>query len=199
MVAFNTTHFSTYAVAFVQKSFEDLDSVTWAQKSIEVLASKGILKGVSETEYAPQTNITRADFLHFLVRTLGVDAKVDGNFDDISRDAYYYKEIGIAKKLGITSGTGNNKFSPDASITRQDMMVLTERALRMLNSLEGQGTASDIDKFADKSLVAAYATDSIATLVKEELITGDREGINPLGNTTRAEAAVFLYRIYNWG
>jgi len=197
MVTFSTTHFSHYAVAYVTKSFNDLGSAAWAKKPIEVLASKGILKGISETEYAPQEKITRADFLYYLVRALGVDAKVDGNFGDISREAYYYKEIAVAKKLGITGGTGNNKFSPDESITRQDMMVLTERALRMLKKLEVQGSASDLDRFADKTLIAAYATDSIASVVREELIVGSGDRINPLGSTTRAEAAVFLYRIYN--
>jgi hypothetical protein len=196
-VTFSTTHFSRYAVVYVTQTFDDLESAVWAKKPIEVLASKGILKGISEKEYAPQRNITRADFLYYLVRTLGVDAMVDGNFDDISRDAYYYKEIGIAKKLGITYGTGNNKFSPDESITRLDMMVLTERALRMLKKLEVQGTDSDLDRFTDKSLIAAYATDSIASLVKEGLIVGSGDRINPLGNATRAEAAAFLYMIYN--
>lgn len=195
-VTFSTTHFSSFAVVYVTKTFDDLGSALWAKKPIEVLASKGILKGISEKEYAPQTNITRADFLYYLVRTMGVDAKVEGNFDDISRDAYYYKEIGIAKKLGITNGRGNNKFSPDASITRQDMMVLTERALRMLKKLEGQGTTADLDKFADKSLIAAYAVNGVASVVKEGLIVGSGDRINPLGNTTRAEAAVFLHRIY---
>lgn len=196
-VTFSTTHFSSFAVVYVTKTFDDLESVAWAKKPIEVLASKGILKGVAEKEYDPGANITRADFLYFLVRTLGVDARVEGNFDDLSRDAYYYKEIGIAKKLGITSGTGDNKFSPDASITRQDMMVLTENALRMLKKLEGQGTAADLDRFTDKSLIAAYAVNGVASVVKEGLIVGSGDRINPLGNTTRAEAAVFLHRIYN--
>lgn len=196
-VTFATTHFSRYAVVYVQKTFDDLESVAWAKKQVEVLASKGILNGSSEKEYAPQTNITRADFLCFLIRTLGVDAKIDGNFDDISSDAYYYEEIAIAKKLGITSGTGNNKFSPDVSITRQDMMVLTERVLRMLNRLKAKASASELDTFADKALVADYAADSIAALVKEGLIVGNGGKVDPMGNTTRAEAAVFLYRIYN--
>ncbi len=197
MVTFSTTHFSNFAVVYVTITFEDLGNVGWAKEQIEVLASKGIVRGMSEKEYAPQANITRADFLCFLVRTLGVDAKVNGNFDDINSDSYYYKEIAIAKRLGITSGTGNNRFSPDASITRQDMMVLTERTLRMLSRLKAQVSASDLDKFADKSLVATYAVDSIAALVKEGLIVGGGDNVNPLGNTTRAEAAVFLYRIYN--
>jgi hypothetical protein len=196
-VTFTTTHFSSFAVVYVKESFKDLDSVAWAKKPIEVLASKGILKGTVEDEYAPESNITRADFLCFLVRTIGVETKTDENFDDIKSDAYYYKELAIAKKLGITYGTGNNKFSPNASITRQDMMVLTERALRMLNKLTIPGTASDLDQFSDKSLIAPYAIDSVATVVKEGLIVGDGNEVNPGGKTTRASAAVFLYKIYN--
>jgi hypothetical protein len=196
-VIFSTTHFSKYAVTSVYRTFNDLTNCAWAKNQIEVLASKGILKSVTEKEYAPKTNITRADFLYDLVRTLGVDARVDGNFDDISSDAYYFNEIGIAKKLGITTGSGNNKFNPDACITRQDMMTLTERALRMLKVINQQGTASDLERFTDKALIADYAIGRVAIVVKEGLIEGSDGKINPLGNTTRAEAAVFLYRIYN--
>jgi hypothetical protein len=181
----------------VDKAFDDLKAVPWAKDSIEVLASKGILKGTSDKEYSPRPYVTRADFLYSLIRTLGVDAVDDGNFDDISEDAYYYKELGIAKKLGITNGTGSNKFSPDAHITRQDMMVLTERALRLVKRLKQQGSADELQQFADRSLVAAYAVNSVATVVKEGLIIGSGGKVDPLGNTSRAEAAVFLYRIYN--
>ncbi len=197
MVTFTTTHFSHYAVAYVKKTFDDLDSVPWAKDQIEVLASKGILKGITENQYSPQTDITRADFLYFLVRTLDVKATIDENFQDIDSRGYYYEEIAIAKELGITKGVGNNRFNPDANITRQDMMVLTERALRMLKMIEVQGAASDLKAFSDKSLIASYAVESTAALVEDGLIIGSGDRIDPLGNTTRAEAAVFLYRIYN--
>ncbi len=196
-VTFATTHFSRYAVVYVQKAFDDLSNVDWAKKPIQVLASKGIVRGITHSQYYPSINITRADFLYSLVRALGVDADVEGNFDDISQDAYYYKEIGIAKKLGITSGIGNNKFNPDASITRQDMITLTVRSLDMLGMVKEQASATGLDIFADKSLIADYALQAITTAVKEGLIIGSGDCINPLGNTTRAEAAVFLYRIYN--
>ncbi len=77
------------------------------------------------------------------------------------------------------------------------MMVLTWRALKILKKPEQQGSSPDLEKFADKSLISAYAKDSVASVVKEGLIVGDAGRVNPLGNTTRAEAAVFLYRIYN--
>jgi len=197
LVTFSTTHFSYYAVVHVQKVFYDLGGVEWAKKPIEVLASKGILRGTAENEYSPHESITRADFLYFLIRALGIDAAVDGNFDDVSSDAYYYKEIGIAKQLGITSGIGNNKFGVSLSITRQDMMVLTEKALRLSNKLNQAGAATDLDTFVDKDQIAPYAINSAAAMVKEGLITGYDGKINPRGNTTRAEAAVLLYRIYN--
>jgi|GEM_PF-1448770 len=196
-VTFSTTHFSNYAVVYVTKLFADLESAAWAKKPIEVLASKGILKDRPEGGYAPHTAITRADFVYALIRTLGADARLDGNFDDISKAAYYYKEIGIAKKLGITSGIGNNKFNPEASITRQDMMVMTGNALRILKKLEVRDLASGLEKFSDRALIAEYAVNSLAAVVDEGLIVGSGDKLDPLGITTRAEAAVFLYRIYN--
>ncbi len=196
-VTFSTTHFSNYAVVYVHRTFGDLGSAAWAKKAVEVLASKGILKGITEKKYAPQAGITRADFLYFLMRILGLEKKFDVNFSDVSSDAYYYKEIGIARKLGITGGTGGNKFNPDTEITRQDMMVMTVRALKLLNKLEVQGEASDLDRFADRALIVGYAAESAAALVKNGLMIGSGGKLNPLGNTTRAEAALFLYRIYN--
>ena len=77
------------------------------------------------------------------------------------------------------------------------MVVLTDRALRMLKKIEVKSTASDLEKFTDKALVAAYAVEGLASAVKEGLIVGSDDKVNPLGNTTRAEAAMFLYRIYN--
>ena len=77
------------------------------------------------------------------------------------------------------------------------MMVLTARALKVLKKLKEQGAASDLEKFADKPLISAYAVDSVAAVVNEGLIVGSGNNLNPLGNTTRAEAAVFIYRIYS--
>lgn len=196
-VTFTASHFSQYAVAYAEKTFEDIEDTEWAKHSIEVLTSKGILQGVTDTEYAPEKSITRADFLYYLVKTLSIEAAAEENFEDISVTSYYYKEISIAKKLGITNGTGNNKFDPDSHITRQDMMVLTENALKLIKNLQNYTTTSEIEKYTDSFLVSDYAKNSISYLLNEGLIVGNDDKINPLGNTTRAEAAAFLYRIYN--
>ncbi|MNH31979.1 Endo-1,4-beta-xylanase A precursor [compost metagenome] len=76
-------------------------------------------------------------------------------------------------------------------------MVLTERALKLEKKLSNQAEVADLERFTDKSEVASYAVNSVAAMVKEGLIEGSGNKVNPTGNTTKAEAAVFLYRLYN--
>ena len=197
MVTFTTTHFSYYAVAYVQKTFKDLGDYNWAKKQIEILASKGIMGGRTENEFVPAAGITRGEYIGALVRTMGVSARVEENFSDVKAGDSYYDEIGMAKTLGITTGTGNNCFEPEAAISRQDMLVLTERALRSSKKISKEGTLSDLEQFIDRAQLAEYAVNSIAALVLEGLIEGSNGKLNLSSDSTRAEAAVFLYRIYN--
>ena len=181
----------------MKKSFSDIAGYNWAKHQIEVLASKGIINGTSKDIFSPKLNITRADYLVLLVNTMGLTAKFDSNFDDVKPGTHYYEAVGIAKKLGITTGSGDNNFNPKDYISRQDMMALTARALVNYKRLEAVNTSTVLDKFSDKADIAVYATESIAALVKEGMIAGSGYKLNPRANTTRAEAAVFLYRIYH--
>lgn len=196
-VTFKTNHFSRFAVVFVKKSFTDINDYQWARKQIEVLASKGIIRGASETTYNPSENISRADFLAMLVRTLALTSEIGSNFSDVKPDNYYYEELGVAKKLGISTGVGNNLFLPKDPICRQDMMTLAARAMQLTGKLKAAGDVSSLNRFSDKENIHPYAMKAIAAMVKEGLIKGDGSRINPAANTTRAEIAVFMYRIYN--
>ncbi len=177
--------------------FADVANYAWAQEAITQLSEKGIIKGVSETEFAPANNIKRADYMLLLVRMLGLDADVTENFADVSKDSYYYEALGVAKKLGLTTGVGNNKFNPEASITRQDMFVLAYRILEMQNVEMADADEAAISAFGDYEGISDYAKDALSVLVKNELVKGSDNKINPVGNATRAETAVFIYRLYN--
>ncbi len=196
-VTFATTHFSQYAVAYVEKTFDDIANYDWAKKSIEILASKGIINGKSEKAFDPGAEITRADYTVLLIKTLGLTAKVEASFADVNPADYYYQELGIAKALGIAVGQGDNRFNPSGEISRQDMMVLTAKAMAYANKLTAAGSLPDLKGYTDNGSISAYAVESVAKLVKEGLIQGSGNSINPLGNTTRAEIAVLMYRIYN--
>jgi hypothetical protein len=196
-ITFTTTNFGKYAVTFVTKTFDDISNYAWAKKQIEVLAAKGVINGTSQTTFAPSTAITRGDFLLLLVKALGLTATVDSNFSDVEPSAYYYNAIGIAKKLKITTGVGDNKYNPKEKITRQDLMVLTTNALKIAGKVSTPGTKTEIERFSDKAGIASYATEGVATLVKEGIVVGSGNVINPRGNTSRAELAAIIYKIYN--
>jgi len=184
----------------IKKAFEDIEDYPWAKEAIETLATLGIIKGTSETTFEPGKNITRAEFITLLVRAFNLEnmGEIDSNFDDVEQHMYYYGPIGIAKKLGIVKGVGNNKFKPDAHITREDMMVMVARALELTKKVTITGTFNDISRFNDASQVSDYAIESVATLVREGIIIGNPDNtINPKSYATRAETAVMLYRILN--
>ncbi|MCR8659773.1 endo-1,4-beta-xylanase [Paenibacillus endoradicis] len=196
-VVFRTTHFSNYAVAYVVKSFEDLNNVPWAKQAIDAMAARDVIKGTSVNSFSPANSITRADFITLLVRSLELqgNGKNTTMFSDVSANAYYYKELVIAKELSIVSGYGDNTFKPNDHISRQDMIVLASRALTIAGKqIESGGT---LDAYSDAESIATYAKDDITKLVKLGIVDGKNGKIAPNDSLTRAEAAVILYRIWN--
>lgn len=196
-VVFQTTHFSTYAVASVVKTFGDLKNVPWAKQAIDVMAARDVIKGTSANSFSPAASIKRADFIALLVRALGLQGtgKNEVMFSDVLETAYYYDELVIAKELGIATGFGDHTFKPNSDISRQDMMVLTTRALEAAGKqLEPSGA---LDAYPDAASISDYAKDSAAGLVKSGVVNGKNGRLAPNDSLTRAEAAVILYRIWN--
>lgn len=198
VVTFTTTHFSKYVIAFVKMTFDDMDKSHWATTPVQILASKGVIEGTGDRYFSPKKNITRGEFIMWLVKALGLTAGFDSNFEDVRKTDAYYDTVGIAKKLGITAGVGKNRFSPEKQISRQDMMVLINRALKVANRELDAGSKTDLEMFSDYSKVADYAVKDIATLFKSGLIAGSGKNmLNPAGTATRAEVATVLYKIYS--
>lgn len=197
-MTFSVTESGLYGIVFGEKSFADLTAAEWSRTAVEVLAAKGIIDGTAPDAYSPSAAVTRADFTALLVKTLGFAGPAESGFADISRAHLHYRELALAEKLGIVQGSGGNRFEPSAPITRQDMMVLTARALEAAESLGGGGASAEagLAAFADGGQVAEYAQESAAALVGMGLIQGADGRLQPLSNLTRAEAAVLLYRIY---
>jgi hypothetical protein len=199
-VDFTITHFSKYAISYAPKSFTDTAAYPWAAKEIGVLAAKGIINGTSDTlqTFDPAADVSRADFTVLLVKTLGLQAEVTENFKDVGAQDYYYEAVGIAKTLGIATGQGEGVFNPRAQVSRQDMMVLTARAMDIAGLQLQAANTSVLNEFTDKPAIADYAAQAVSQLVGGKLISGYDGQVHPLDNTTRVEAAVFLYRIYNY-
>ncbi|WP_181394746.1 LamG-like jellyroll fold domain-containing protein [Paenibacillus cellulosilyticus] len=194
-VLFTTSHFSRYAVAYVHKTFADMASYGWAQDSVEALAARGIVNGVSDNEFMPGKHVTRADFVLLLVRALGLTAEGGSTFADVNGNSYYAEAVSVASQLGIVQGKGGNRFDPSAEVTRQEIMTFIARALKAANIEYKRGASSDIQAFKDSGDVDNYAKESAADMVSSGIVLGDGDRLKPLAPATRAEASVMIYRI----
>ena len=161
------------------------------------MAAKGIINGTSETTFNPSADIRRADFIVLLVKALGLSAKPQGNFTDVSSSAYYADALATAKALGITAGVGNNNFNPNAKISREDMVVLAARAMEKAGKPLANASESELEGYSDSAQISGYALNDVAALIKAGIIKGSGNTINPKRTATRAEAAVIIYNLYN--
>ncbi|CAH1057443.1 Endo-1,4-beta-xylanase A [Paenibacillus pseudetheri] len=195
-VVFQTTHFSIYALTFVKKNFGDLQSVSWAKQAIDVMAARDVIQGTSMNNFSPADSMKRADFIALLVRVLELKGtgKSAALFSDVQKTDYYYDELVIAKELGIATGFEDDTFRPNIEVSRQDMMVLTARALAASGQqIKASGT---LNAYLDEASISSYAKDSALLLVKFGVVNGKNDRIAPNDTLTRAEAAVILYRIW---
>ena len=175
--------------------FTDLDNQPWAKQSIENLYKKGIINGYDDGTFKGAGKITRADFTVLLTRVSGKNAEFTDNFSDVLPTKYYYKEIGIAKALGLAGGVGDNNFMPESNITRQDMAVLVYRFLNSEGLIEGFNTAN-YEEFTDGEEIRDYARNPVSALTEMKILKGYEDGsFQPYGLVTRAETAVVIERL----
>ena len=176
------------------ETFTDLENHAWAKDAIYTLKNKGIISGISDTEFAPANNIKRGDFILILTRMLSVNDTFTENFLDVPESAYYYNAVGSAKAAGIAQGSGEN-FMPENSITRQDLITLAYRAFLAKGYITETSDLTSLDAFGDKDSISDYAKTSMASMVKAGIIQGADGNVNPKGSATRAEVAVMCARL----
>lgn len=186
---FNTNHFSKYMVAESWKTFGDLAS-HWAKSDIEVMVARNVINGTGANTFAPQNNITRAEFAALLSRVLKLsDAADEGTFKDITGSEWYANDVKKAAKAGIIQGSNGN-FHPGDPVTRQEMAVMINRAYSYAGGKIG--TLTDL-AFTDKGSISAWANDAVQSVYTLGIINGYPDGsFGALGHATRAEGTVML-------
>ncbi|OME00095.1 hypothetical protein BSK54_17870 [Paenibacillus odorifer] len=197
MVSFTGILSGTYSITFTEKTFRDIGKFEWARNAIEVLGSKGIINGMTEDQFVPQAEVKRGDFVLLLIKALGLEGVSAESFTDVQPGDYRYEALAIAKQLGIATGRPDGSFDPNASVTRQEMMTLAAKAIAAAGRQLPAGNGASMTRFTDSQQVSAFARDSVAALIRADLIKGDGLRIHPQGVTTRAEAAVLIYNLYN--
>ena len=168
--------------------FKDVPVDAYYYEAVKWAAEKGITGGVGNGLFAPNQPCTRAQIVTFLWRAAGSPApKNMSSFTDVPADAFYAKAVAWAVENGITSGTGESKFSPNSACTRAQAVTFLYRA-------SGSPAVSDKAEFSDVSTTAFYA-DAVAWAAKKGITTGIGGGLFGSGNDcTRGQIVTFLWR-----
>lgn len=195
-VDFVTTHFSQYIIGYNPVSFTDVASSSWYSEAIGYLAARSITSGTDANNYSPNAALTRGQFVVLLLKAYGIAPEEAGavNFADAG-NTYYTGYLAAAKKLGVATGSGDNRVKPDDQITRQELFTLLYRSLKILNELP-EGTASaGLSGYSDAAQVAAYAQEALQALTAGGIIEGNNGKLDPQGLSTRAQAAQVIYNL----
>ena len=181
---------ATFVKEVETSPFSDVSASNYYYEAVKWAQEKGITGGIGNGLFGPNQPCTRAQIVTFLWRAAGSpEPKSMSSFSDVSADSYYAKAVAWAVENGITTGTGDGKFSPDATCTR-------EQAVAFLYRASGSPAVSGGSAFSDVAANAYYA-DAVAWAEKNGVTGGIGGGLFGSGNTcTRAQIVTFLYRAY---
>ncbi len=178
--------------------FSDVKANHWFHDAVKYCVDKGYIKGMDETTFAPNNNLTRAQFLTILAGVDGVDLTAyegkDAGFEDVKSTHWWNNVICWAVEKGITSGISETKFGPKNDVTRAQLArffyVYTEKIGGDVNG------AADISAYPDAAKVPDWAKAPIEWAVCVGLISGvakeDAKYLDPNGKANRAQAAVMF-------
>lgn len=174
-------------------SFVDVRPGDYFYDSVQWAVNLDITKGTSATTFSPKQGCTRAQIVTFLWRAANSPAprSSTNKFTDVyaTTHADYMKAIIWATEQGITTGTGNGKFSPDATCTRAQIVTFLYR-FKNNPAVYGSLNFSDVNKTEHAAFYNA-----ILWAVNNKITTGYGNGIfDPNGTCNRGDAVTFLYR-----
>ncbi len=197
------------ALAADAAQFTDIDN-HWAKPYLEQVIADGLMNGIDDTTFAPNSPMTRAMFVTVLGRFAKIDTegwKLDYDgvlFRDIQTDKYYIPYINWAARTGITQGSGNGNFNPDGLITREQMLTMLQRYAQVTGQSFESPILGDEDHqpaaFTDADKIASWAKDAVNELRDCGIVQGiaNEDGslrFAPQNNASRAEAATIFSRM----
>lgn len=198
----NTTAEESSSLTDSSAVYEDISETDWFYESSVYHYGKGIMTGLTETQFGPYENLSRAQLVTILYRLHGSPELwyINTNpqiFADITEDdwyGWYGSALSWARNNAVVEGYENGCFGPADNITREQLCVMLYRYAK--------GAGMDITNQADLSLfydangVSTFATDAVKWAVGAGILTGKANGtvLDPHGTATRAEAAVMMYR-----
>ncbi|NQX60677.1 S-layer homology domain-containing protein [Paenibacillus qinlingensis] len=178
-------------------SFSDITNHA-NKAAIASLASRGIINGLTDNEFAPDQTMTRAEFATIVTKSLGLPIQERATFNDVTASDWYADYVGTAYYYGIVSGTSETTFTPNNTITRQEAAVMITNAAKlsgMDTALSPAETRDMLAQFGDYTQTSEWSRNALAFSYREHLLSQDMLNIEPSTSVTRAEIAEMLYRL----
>lgn len=174
--------------------FDDVRNA-WCCESVDYCDIHGIMVGMNETQFKPNYQITRGEFITALHRLAGSPTAVQtGSFTDVAEDSYYAKAVAWGVEKGIVYGTTETTYSPDSWITREDIACLIARYAKAVKA--DFLYDDEIYPLPDINIegMSEYALESYHIVASEGIMIGNANGMfYPQYPITRAETAtVFM-------
>lgn len=169
--------------------FQDVGQNDWFADAVKYVSENKLMNGTSTTAFSPNENMSRAMLATVLYRMSGETAEADSSFGDVSSSAYYAAAVNWASSKGIVNGTGADAFSPNASITREQLAA-------MLYRYAGEPSVSaDLSAYTDTVDISPYASKAVEWCVAKGILSGkSATRLAPQDTATRAECAAMLQR-----
>lgn len=194
-ITVTVSHFTRFAVMAAKAgepviviTFNDVPPGYWAYDDIAYMAGKGYIHGVGDGLFAPDREITRAEFTAILVNILGLNNGGRVPFADVPAGAWYYDSIARAYAGGLVKGLTSTQFGPEQPVTREEMAVFVARAAGLTATPGGTS-------FADDASISPWARDTVAVAASKGLVRGYPDNtFRPQSRATRAEGVAMLLR-----
>ena len=174
--------------------FTDVAANSWYAQAVDFVTRSRLMSGTSTGVFSPDNAMTRAMLVTVLWRAEGQPtASSAASFTDAASDSWYSSAVAWAVENGIVNGTSDTTFSPDKSVTRQEIAAILQRYAKYKGADITQ--TADLSAYTDNASVASWASDAMAWAVNKGVITGATSTtLAPSANATRAQVATMLMR-----
>ena len=182
--------FSPGAQTPPEMPFSDVKTEMWFYNAVKEAYGSGIVNGMTKDTFAPGGTATRGQVITMIYRMAGSPAWTEeAGFGDLTQ-SYYKDAVNWAAEKKIVTGYSADKFGPDRSITREELVTLLYR----MKGAEA-GDAALLEGFTDAASINSWARDAMAWAVQNGIVTGyGNDEIRPGANATRAEVCAILMR-----
>ena len=194
---YSSTENKSYTTGYYLSLFDrvivpsDVKPTAWYYDNVEYGLAKGIFSGTGKDTFSPSGIVTRAQMAQILWNLGGSKTSSGASFSDVKSTDWFYKAVSWCKKEGLMAGTSSTTFSPNSTLTREQMAMVLRNYVQ--HAGKSVSNSKDISSFKDASTAHSWALVGLKWAVAEKLLNGyDDNTLRPRNGLTRAELATVL-------